>query len=310
MEDNKLLLFKKEVTYGVDAAPTLVANAVLTRNFTSNPLANDRIQRNLDRPVRGRTKDATSNARTTFGYEIELAGAGAAGTAPGWMEHLEACGMLAPVLTANTSAVQRFALVGTALSSATAWYYRGSLLQKAVGARGTFSLDFTAGAYPFAKFDMTALLGAVPFSDLAPAAPTLDRWKEPVEVNTDNTAVLIGGYAVPLRSLSIDCNADIAVRNLVNGRYVNRGNHAATGRAVFELPSIAARDYFGDLRNNAEIALSVVHGTVPGNIVQLDATRLQVTGIDLGEQNNVLEATMTFGLNVGATNDDLILTAK
>ncbi|MBX9881269.1 MAG: hypothetical protein K2X73_04780 [Sphingomonas sp.] len=310
MEDNKLLLFKKEGVYATDSAPTLAANAVLTRNFTSKPIAADRIQRTLDRPVRGRTKDGTSNERTTFSYEIELAGSGAAGTAPGWMEHLEACGMLAPTLTAGQDAVQRFAPVGAALSSATAWYYRGSLLEKAVGSRGTFSLDFTAGAYPFAKFDMTGLLGAVPFTDLAPAAPTLDRWKDPVEVNTDNTDVLIGGYAVVLRSLTIDANADIAVRNLVNGRYIQRGNHAATGRTVFELPTIGARNYFADLRANAEIALSVVHGIAAGNIVQLDASRLQVTDIELGEQNNVLEATMTFGLNVGATNDDLVITAK
>lgn len=310
MEDNKLLLFKKEDVYATDAAPTLIANAVLTRNFTSKPIAADRIQRSLDRPVRGRTKDGTSNERTTFSYEIELAGSGAAGTAPGWMEHLQACGMLAPTLTAGQDAIQRFAPVGTALSSGTGYYYRGSLLEKAVGARGTFSMDFTAGAFPFIKFDMTGLLGAVPLTDLAPGAPTLDRWKEPVEVNTDNSDVLIGGYAVVLRSLTIDANAEIAVRNLVNGRYIQRGNHALSGRAVFELPSLGARNYFTDLRANAEIALQLVHGITAGNIVQIDAPRLQVTDIELGQQNNVLEATMTFGLNVGTANDDLVITAK
>lgn len=310
MEDNKLLLFKKEVTYGTDAVPTLANNAVLTRNFSSKPLAADRIARNLDRPVRGRSADATSNERQTMSYEIELAGSGAAGTAPGWMEHLEACGMLAPTLVAGEVADQKFASVGTALSSATAWYYRGSLLVKGVGWRGTFGMDFTAGAYPYAKFDMTGLLGAVPHADAAPGAPTLDRWKDPVEVNTENTDVTIGGYAVVLRSLSIDANADIAIRNLVNGRYIQRGNHAATGRAVFELPTIAAQNYFARMQANAEVALQVIHGLVPGNIVQVYAPRLQVTDIELGEQNNVLEATMTFGLNVGATNDDLLISAK
>lgn len=115
----KVLFFKKEATYATDAAPTGAANAALTRNFTTKPVVVDRIQRNLDRPVRGSSKDAPSNERQTYGYELELAGSGAAGTAPAWMEHLEACGMAAPVLTANTSAVQRFAPIGALLSSAT-----------------------------------------------------------------------------------------------------------------------------------------------------------------------------------------------
>lgn len=310
MEDNKLVMFKKEGTYGTDAAPTLADNAVLVRNFSSKPLAGDRIARNLDRPVRGRSADASSNERETMSYEIELAGSGAAGTAPGWMEHLEACGMLVPVLTAGTSAVQRFAPVGTALSSATAWHYRGSLLVKGVGYRGTFGLDLTAGAYPYAKFDMTGLLGAVPHTEAVPGTPTLARWRAPVEVNTDNTDITIDGYAPVLRSLSIDINADIALRNLVNGRYVQRGNHAITGRAVVELPSLADQDFFSLLRTNAEVPLEVTHGTVPGNIIQLSAALMQVTDIELGEQNNVLEATISFGLNVGNTNNDLVITAR
>lgn len=310
MEDNKLLLLKKENVYGTDAAPVLATNAVLTRNFSSKPLAADRINRNLDRPVRGRSPDATSNERETMSYEIELAGSGAAGTAPAWMEHLEACGMLAPVLRAGQDAVQKFALVGTALSSATAWHYRGSLLVKGVGYRGTFGMDFQAGSYPYLKFDMTGLLGAVPHAQAVPGAADLARWKDPVEVNTDNTDVLIDGFAVVLRSLSIDANADIAIRNLVNGRYVQRGNHAITGRAVFELPDLGTKNYFDAMRVNAQVPLSLIHGTTAGNIIQIDAAHLQVTDIELGEQNNILEATMSFGLNVGTTNDDLVITAK
>ncbi len=108
---------KKETTYATDAAPTLAANAVLSRNLTGTPIAVDRNERNRDRAVRGRSKDAPTNARQTITYDLEIAGSGAAGTAPAWMEHLEACGMAAPVLTAGQNAEQRFAATNAALSS-------------------------------------------------------------------------------------------------------------------------------------------------------------------------------------------------
>lgn len=79
---------------------------------------------------------------------------------------------------------------------------------------------------------------------------------------------------------------------------------------MVELPSLADQDFFSLLRTNAEVPLEVTHGTVPGNIIQLSAALMQVTDIELGEQNNVLEATISFGLNVGNTNNDLVITAR
>lgn len=307
----KLLHSKKESVYATDAAPTAAANAVLTRNFTTKPIEADRLARNLDRPVRGRSKDATSNERQTLSYELELAGAGAAGTAAPWMEHLEACGMAAPALTANTSAVQRFAPIGAALSSLTHYHWHGNQRRRSIGARGTFGLNFTAGAYPFANLSMTALLpGVTPIDDNTPAAPDFSRWIEPVEVNTANTDFLLDGFAMVLRSFTVEANAEITPRNLVGANYIHRGNHAATCRIVGEAPLIASKNYFQTLRTNAEITTQLIHGLVAGNIVQVDAAHLQITDIELQEENDVLMLSISAGLNVGATNDDLTLTAK
>ncbi|MET3436327.1 hypothetical protein [Sphingomonas sp. 1185] len=307
----KVLFFKKEATYATDAAPTGAANAALTRNFTTKPVVVDRIQRNLDRPVRGSSKDAPSNERQTYGYELELAGSGAAGTAPAWMEHLEACGMAAPVLTANTSAVQRFAAIGAALSSATAYHWHGTQKRIGLGGRGTFGWDFTAGQYPFIKVDMTALLPAAgAIGDAAPGAVAFDQWKDPLEVNTTNTDFLLGGFAANLRSFTGEANAEITPRNLVGANYINRGNHGLTCRVVAECPAIGAKDYFTTLRKGDEIPVQLDHGTVAGNIIQFKSDHLQITDIELSDENNVLMITITGKLNVGTTPDDLIITAK
>ncbi|HEU4958964.1 MAG TPA: phage tail tube protein [Sphingomonas sp.] len=311
METTKILWRKKELVYGEDATPTAAANAALTRNFTTKPVVTDRIQRNLDRAVRGRAPDAPSNERQTFSYELELAGSGAAGTAAPWMEDLEACGMAAPVLTAETDAVQKFAAIGTALSSMTAYHWHGTMRRRAVGARGTFGWDVTAGQYPFVKLDMTGmLLLPTPIDSVAPAAPDLSRWQDPVEVNTDNTDFTLDGFALVLKSFTGDVNAEIAARNLVGARYIQRGNHAITGRIVGEVPDLGAKNYFDTLRSGAEIAVNLTHGTVAGNIVEFAGAHLQITDIDLSEENDVLMLTLSYGLNVGTTPDDLIITAK
>ena len=312
VDTTKILLAKKEVTYSADAVPTAAANAALTRNFSAKPVVVDRIQRNIDAASRGRTKDAPSNARGTFSYELELAGSGAAGTAPAWTEHLEACGMAAPVLTANTSAVQAFAPVGAALSSLTAYHWDGNQKRVSLGARGTFSFDFTAGAYPFLKLEMTGLLPAVNVvADVAP--PTgidLSRWRDPLEVNTANTDFLLGGYAAVLKSFTGDVNAEIKARNLVGANYVNRGNHGITGKIVCDAPLIASANYFATLQVGNQIPVQIIHGTQPGGIVQLDGAHLQITDIDLAEEDDVLQLSIGYGLNVGTTPDDLIITAK
>lgn len=307
----KVLFFKKEATYATDAAPTGAANAALTRNFSAKPVVVDRIARNLDRPVRGSSKDAPSNERQTYSYELELAGSGAAGTAPAWMEHLEACGMAAPVLTANASAVQRFAAIGAALSSGTAYHWDGTQKRVGIGGRGTFGWDFTAGQYPFIKLDMTALLPAAgAITDANVGAVAFDQWKDPVEVNTTNTDFLLGGYALNLRSFTGEANAEITPRNLVGTNYIGRGNHGLTCRVLGECPTIGAKDYFNTLRKGDEIPVQLDHGIVAGNTVQWKSDHLQITDIDLSDENGVLMISITGRMNVGTTPDDLIITAK
>lgn len=310
-DTSKVILFKKEAVYGTDPVPTVAASAALTRNFSAEPIVVDTLERNLDRQTRGRTKTANTNARGTFGYELELQGSGAAGTAPPWMEHLEACGMAAPVLTAATRAEQKFAGVGTALSSGCAHYYISNQRARALGSRGTFGMDFTAGAYAFAKLDMQGLLpAATPVDTLAPGVPVLTAWKDPLEVNTVNTDFALDGFAAVLQSFKFDINADVKPRNLVGANYIQRGNHSITGSIRCEAPDLASKNYFTSLLSGAQIAVQLIHGTVAGSIVQIDASFLQILKIARAEEDDVLMLDINFGLNLGVGQDDLLITAK
>lgn len=307
----KVVVAKKEVTYGTDSGPTVGANAILTRNFSAKPIEADRLERPLDRGTYGANPSATSNERRTCSFEVEMAGSGAAGTAPKWMELLEACGMAPAALTAATKAEQKFALVSAAKGSLTLHDWVGNQLRKGVGARGTYSIDFTAGAYPFLQLNMTAMVpAATPFSVSSPGAADFTSWKKPVEVNSDNTAVLLDGYAIIMRSLRLDANVTVGMRNLVGSRSVNLGNHQVSGQLVIEAPSTAAKDYIATLRTDALVALAVTHGLVAGNIIELAAPKLQITDITESVEDDKLMWTLAVTATVDAGADDLTITAK
>lgn len=312
MIDNvKILASKKEAVYATDAAPTLAENAILTRNFSAKPIEADRLDRNLDGRGFGATASAPSNERQTISYETEIAGAGAAGTAPAWMELLEGCGMAAPVLTAGVDAVQRMAAAGSVMSSLTQHHWIDDQLRKMVGSRGTFSIDMTANAYAFLAFSFTGIIPDLdPFTVAAAGEATIDRWKDPVEVNNVNTMLTLDAFALVTRSLRIDANVPVTMRNLVGARYVRRGNHNATGRLSVEAPSVGAKDLYAIMRSGARVPLLATHGTVAGNIVEVSAPKIQITDITERDEDGLLMWDMDLLLTIEDGQDDLVLTAR
>lgn len=305
-----VILAKKEVAYGTDAVPTVGANGILVRNFSSKPIDTDRIERGLESAKFGAQAGAPSNERRTSSYEVEIAGSGTAGTAPAWMELLEACGMGAAVLAAGVDAQQTFAAPSGA-SSLTQYDYISDQRRKTVGQRGAFTMDFTAGAYPFFAFNWTGLVpAATPFNKSAPGAVDLLRWKKPVEVNTANTDFLLDGFAPNLRSWKADAGISVNVRNLVGANYVNRGNHGFKSTAVIEAPDIATKDYIQSLRAGSLVAWQLIHGTVAGHIIELSSAKVEITDISESKEDDILMWTIAMTHTIDGGSADLLIKAK
>lgn len=310
-EKAKVILAKVEAVEGTDIVPTAATDAILTRNFSSNPLEVDILERNLDLPTVGRSKSAATNARQTMSFEVELAGSGTANIAAKWTRLLQGCGMAAPSIIVGPPAKveQKFGVAP--FSSLSIYHFFESQRRRALGAKGTFSMNFAASAFPFASFDFTGLLpAATPFDTQAPGVPDFTAFKDPVEVNTANTTFTLDGFAAVLRSLEFSANVNIAARNLVGSNRINRGNHGVTGTVTIEAPTVAAKNYLDTLRTGAEIAINLVHGVVAGNIVQIDMTKVQLTGVSQSNEDDVLMYALEFGANVTTGSDDLLITTK
>lgn len=306
-----VVLAKKEVTYGTDAVPVAATNGVLTRNYQGKPIDVDRIERNLDSGVYGAQPSAPSNERRSFSYEVELAGSGAAGTAPAWMVLLEGCGLGAAALSAGVKAEQQFAAPGS-VTSLTHYDFLQDQRRKAVGCVGTFQLDFSAGALPFATLNWTGLVPvATPFDKTAPGAVTLTQWAQaPLEVNDINTDFTLDGYAAKMRSWRCDASVTVTPRNLVGSRYIRRGNHSLKSTLMIEAPDIAAKDYIASLRSGARISFLLTHGTVAGNIVEIASAKVQITDITESKEDDIVMFTIELLHTIDAGAPDLIVTAK
>lgn len=309
----KVLTVKKEATYAADAAPTLAANAVVTKEFSATPLVTDQLDRNLDRGHFGFTPTASTNKRQEISYQLEVAGSGDPGVAPAWMEFLEGCGMAAPVLLPDTSATQRMSPANVPQSSLTQYHWIGDQRRKGLGSRGSFTMDFTAGAYPFIGLTYTLLVPKVSPRDVNdPGVANFDRWLAPVEVNSDNTLLMLDSFACITQQFTLNAGVGITLRNLIGARYVNRGDHGITARLVVEAPSMAVKDYLASLDDSSIIPFVLTHGVDPGNIVEVSCANAQITAISESYDATARKLMWNIDLrfNTDAGQDDLVITAS
>ncbi len=301
----RLLLAKIESVYGTDPTPTGAANAILCHwRDLPQPAQSDYVDRALLYPYFGRSQQFPSNAKISMGFDCELAGGGAAGTAPAWGPLARMCGF-AETISAGVSVV--YNPISSAEESATLWYNIDDLRQKAKGSRGSLGLSIKAGAVPLINFTTMGLYD--PPADAAPATPTYTGFITPLIVNKVNTPTFtLLGYAAVMRELTIDMKKPLIYRDWVNTKKVDVGGQVPDGSVTIELPSIADKDYFAAHIAGTLGALQLIHGTVAGNIVQIDCPKVQVTNPRYASEQGIALLTLDLALVPSSGNDELTIT--
>lgn len=301
------LLAKVETTYGTDAVPTGAANAMLISNVTLTPLENDMAQRNFVRPYLGTNQELVAASRATLDFEVEIAGSGAAGTAPAWGALLRACGF-SETISAGISAV--YAPVSATFDSISMYTFVDGVKHALLGARGTVDFNFKDKAVPTLKFKMTGLY-AVP-ADLANPALTLTSWQIPLAMNNANTSgFTLHGYAGVLSDLTLTMANNIVHRNLVGTEEIQLTDRKPTGSITIEAVHMAQKDYFS-LANTAALgALALTHGTTAGNKIIFSVPNVQLTKPTYADLNGVRMLQMSLiPTPSSAGNDEISITVE
>lgn len=303
----RTILAKAETTYGTDATPTGAANAILVRNLSITPLNAELVSRDLVRPYLGASEQLIASSYVSVEFEVEMAGSGTAGTAPGYDALLKACGM-ASTVAAGVSVT--YAPVSSSFSSVTIYYNVDGVLHKVTGARGNVELDIQVGQIPVFRFSFTGLYNAP--TDTAAPAVTYTTFQTPLAANSDNTSAFsFYSYSGALQSLNVNLNNAVTYRSLIGAEDVLMTDRQVGGTAVFEAPTIAQKDFFSLALGTTLGSLDITHGTTAGNRVQITSTRAKVNNPTYQDLNGIHMLQAPFNLVPStAGNDEFSIVVK
>ncbi|WP_310476665.1 hypothetical protein [Sandarakinorhabdus sp.] len=318
--NSQIVLAKIEGTYGVDSAPVPATDAQIIYDWEPQPMQFDEIRRRIDRGFAGRRPKVKTRGRQGHGFRFELAGSGTANIATRWGSvWLRACMFGAPVPNGAIDVSYPLETVGDG-SSLTLYGHKGDagtgyVRMRTQGLRSNLILNFTEGDFPYGAMDGIGLLNQVP-DGTAIGAPTLPAPPAPVEVNSVNTTFTLGGFALLLRSFELNLGMKTSYRSLVGQRAVifdtaeDGDRRSAGGTIVAELPDPSVRNYFTEVTTRADLALSLVHGTVAGNILDLTSARLQIDEPTFSVEQNRLMMTCNYDLIPSAAGNELVLKTR
>lgn len=289
------VLAKIESSYGTDPTPTGGANAVLLRNVDIDIAQGERIPRDILRLGMGQVAMFLVGRRVTMTCTVDLAGSGAAGTAPPWGPIARSCA-LAEALTADTKA--DYTPVDASFESSTIYFNLEGTRTKMVGVRGSAKLQLAKGKLPAIVFQLTGLW----VSDTAVAFPslTLTGWIDPLPVTKVNTPTFtLDSQPVVASAFELDLGVSVAYRELINLKEISVQDRLPSLSTTFEELPIGTKNFFA-MMGGSSIALDIVHGITAGNIVEITSSTLQVIDVKRGEDQKIAMLNLSGNLRIGS----------
>ena len=296
----RLILVKKESTYGTDSTPA-GTDALLVRNLEITPIEADVVSRDLIRPYLGNSPQLLANSRVSITFQVELAGSGTAGTAPRYGAVLQACGM-SETIVATTSVT--YAPVSASFSSATIYFNNDGIRHILTGCRGTFTLNAEVGQIPTIDFTMIGIYNAP--TDTALPSTTYSQQASPLIFKQGNTSAFqFFSYAGCLQSVSFDMANETVYRELVGcTKEVLITNRAPSGTVMLEAPALATKDYFNIAQTETTGNLTFLHGTAAGNRVTLTAAQCDISNPSYSDQDGIQMLNIPYVATPTTTGND------
>lgn len=303
---NKLaMLVKTEATYGTDPVPA-VADAIISKNVSITPIEGEEVNRDLLLPYLGNQGTILTAMYGRVEFDVEIAGAGAAGSVPKYGSLLRAAGLAATV-TAGTSVV--YSIVEDAVESAALYFISDKVQHIFLGSQTNVAMNFVPNQIPSFRITMMGLLGTITDVGAMPAV-NLTGWTTPVPVSKANTTFTLHGWAATAENVSIDLGNVLTPRMLIGDERILISDRKSTGSAVVAAKSLAEVDWFAKARSSARAAMTLQHGITPGNIVQVSAPAVQIGKPTQGQTNNIVNYTLPLQLCPNNGRDELTITVR
>lgn len=301
-----VILVKRETTEGTDPVPTGGGNAILATEPQITPLANTKIDRKLLYPQFGASPDIFAAQHVELSFAVEIAGAGAAGTVPGYGALLRGCGCSE---TVNGGVSVVYAPVSTGEDSVACYFHKDGTRHIFLGGRGNCVLNFEAEDVAHFMFTFQGLLGAIS----AQALPTVDfsAFKDPLPVGKVNTPThTLDGFAAVTKSYRLDMGNKITHRDMVNSERIHRSDRQSSGSVVIEAPPLGTKNFFTIANTPTLVVSQLIHGVGAGKIVQLDGPKVQLSDPAYSDDEDIVMLGMNTKFTRNAGDDEWLITVK
>ncbi|MCI5097526.1 MAG: phage tail tube protein [Rhodobacteraceae bacterium] len=297
-------LHKIEAVYGTDIGPS-AADAIIASNITFTPLQANEEMRDRLLPYMGNQGAILTEEHGRIEFDVEIAGAGAAGSVPKYGSLLRVCG-LAETVTAGTDVT--YSIVEDGVESGTIYFNSDGTQHVFVGGQANVQPGFTAKRIPKFRFTLTGLLGSV--TDVALPSVTDAGWVTPVAVSKANTTMSLHGWDAVAQSLSLNLGNTLTPRFQIGEESVRITDRKSTGTAVVDAKSMATKNWFAIARARTRGALSIQHGTSAGNIVEIAAPAVEIGAPSQGQENNVVNYSLPLALCPNTGLDEMTITVR
>jgi len=302
-----LLLAAVETVPGTPTVPVPGSNAILTRNPVFNMIDGEQVERNLMKPYKGNSGKLFVGEHRKFTFEVELAGSGAAGTAPGWSLLLQACGF-AETVTAGQDVT--FNPVSEGEPTLTLYGYLDGTLFTVSGAKGNVSIELNAKQIPVMKFEFTGRY-APPTETGMPTGVDYSAFIMPKTVGKTNTPTFtFFGLNACTSAFSINWGNTVTWRDLINCAGAHSPTRSPTGNATIELPKADHANWAEKVRNSDVGSATLIHGVTPGNIIELQMPQL-LPGIGtVSDDAGIAMLQLPFDLMPNQGDDELVIICR
>jgi len=198
--------------------------------------------------------------------------------------------------------------ISTSFESVTVTCVVDTVVHKLLGARGTVQVKMTAQGIPMFSFTLSGLY--VDVADGTTPAVTLSAFKAPLAVNNRNTTgLVVAGFAGAVGSdMSFDFGNNVVFRSLVGGsETVIITDRKVSGSITAEATTVAAQNWWLNIKNVLLGPFSVTQGTVAGNKVKIDAPSVQLTTPAYADKDGITMLTTKADMIPVNGNDEITL---
>lgn len=298
------ILHKIETTYGTDAAPA-AADAIVATNVSFTPIEAEEVRRDLILPYLGNQGVLLAAEYGRIEFDVEIAGAGAAGDVPKYGSLLRICGM-SETVNADTSV--EYEIVEDGVEGGSIYFNSDGVRHIFLGSQANVALNFTAKQIPKYRFTIMGLMGSV--TDAALPAVSQAGWQKPVIVSKANTVLTLHGWTAVAESLQLDLGNTVTPRFLIGDERMAITDRQGTGTAVVEARDLATIDWFGKVDARSRDALNLVHGTAAGNTVEIDAPAIELGRPSQGQTDGIVNYSIPLNLCPDEGMDEVKITVR